>query len=124
MSNPGLIKTHIADGAIGKFRIVAQGASDGAVKQGTSGTDSLLGVTEGFAYVAGDRPSIVRSGIADVEYGGVVTRGAPLTSDASGRAIVAAPAVGVNMRTIGFAEVSGVVGDIGSVLVAPNQIQG
>ncbi|MES2007943.1 MAG: DUF2190 domain-containing protein [Pseudomonadota bacterium] len=124
MSNPGLIKTHIAAGVIGKFRIVAQGASDGEVKQGTATTDALLGVTEGFAYVAGDRPSIVRSGIADVEYGGVVTRGAPLTSDASGRAIVATPAVGVNARTIGFAEVSGVLGDIGSLLVCPNQIQG
>ena len=48
MSNPGLIKTHTADGAIGKFRIVAQGAADGNVKQATAGTDALLGVTEGL----------------------------------------------------------------------------
>lgn len=124
MSNPGLIKTHTADGAIGKFRIVAQGAADGNVKQATAGTDALLGVTEVFAYAAGDRPSIVRSGIADVEYGGTVTRGAPLTSDAQGRAVVAAPSVGVNVRIIGFADVSGVVGDIGLVQVLPAQIQG
>ncbi|KDP84702.1 hypothetical protein CF70_017955 [Cupriavidus sp. SK-3] len=124
MSNPGLIKSHVADTALGKYRLVAHGASDGAVKQGTGTTDALCGVTEGFAYAAGDRASIVRSGIADVEYGGAVTRGAPLTSDASGRAIVAAPAVGVNARIIGFAEVSGVLGDIGLVFIAVDQIQG
>ena len=124
MSNPGMIKTAIAETALAKFRIVTPGASDGYVKQAGAATDALTGVTEGFAYAIGDRPSIVRSGITDVEYGGNVTRGQPLTADASGRAIAAAPAAGSNVRIIGYAEVSGVLGDIGSVFIAPGVMQG
>lgn len=124
MSNPGLLKTHTAEGTLAKNRIVTHGATDGTVKQAGAATDALLGATEGFAYVAGDRPSIVRSGIADIEYGGNVTRGQPLTSDSVGRAVAAAPAAGSNVRLIGFAEVSGVLGDICPVFLAPGVMQG
>ncbi|MCY1240216.1 hypothetical protein D9M68_123970 [compost metagenome] len=124
MSNPGLLKTHTAEGVLAKNRIVTHGATDGTVKQAAAATDALLGATEGFAYVAGDRPSIVRSGIADIEYGGNVTRGQPLTSDSVGRAVAAAPAAGSNVRIIGFAEVSGVSGDICGVFLAPGLMQG
>ncbi|REM14738.1 DUF2190 domain-containing protein, partial [Mycobacterium tuberculosis] len=74
--------------------------------------------------VAGDRIDGVRLGIAEVEYGGAVAAGDPLTSDASGRAIVAAPAAGANARLVGFAEVAGVLGDIGSVFISPCVMQG
>ncbi|WP_420994109.1 DUF2190 domain-containing protein [Cupriavidus sp. 30B13] len=124
MSNPGLLKAHIAEGPLAKNRIVTHGATDGSVKQATAATDPLLGATEGFAYVAGDRPTIVRSGIADIEYGGNVTRGQPLTADAVGRAVAAAPAAGSNVRIIGFADVSGVQGDICPVSLALGVMQG
>ncbi|CAG2129165.1 DUF2190 family protein [Cupriavidus numazuensis] len=124
MSNPILIKTHSAEGALAKNRIVAQGANDGGVKQAAAATDALLGATEGFAYADGDRVGVVRAGIADIEYGGNVTRGQPLTADASGRAVAAAPAGGANVRLIGFAEVSGVSGDICPVFLAPGLMQG
>ncbi|WP_439685098.1 DUF2190 domain-containing protein [Cupriavidus oxalaticus] len=124
MSNPTLIKNHVAAGVIAAFRIVAQGAADGEVKQAAAASDALMGAVEGFSYAAGDRVDVVRSGIAEIEYGGNVTRGAPLTADASGKAIVAAPAAGANVRIVGFAEVSGVAGDIVPVFLAPGLMQG
>jgi hypothetical protein len=85
----------------------------------------LMGVTDRLgAAVAGDRIDVVRSGIAEVEFGGTVARGDPLTADASGRAVAAAPAAGANAYVIGFAEVSGVLGDIGSASILPGRIQG
>jgi hypothetical protein len=124
MKNNGLDKTYTADAAIGKYRIVKFGAADGGVAQAAAATDLLIGVTGRVAPVLGERVDVSRSGILEVEYGGAVTRGDLLTSDASGRAIVAAPAAGANVRTIGVAEVSGVLGDIGSLLVVPGVMQG
>lgn len=124
MKIAGLIVNYVAEAALAKYRIVCFGATDGSVKQAAAATDFMIGVTEGFAYAAGDRPDIVRTGLADVEYGGNVTRGQPLTSDAQGRAVAAAPAAGANNRIIGYAEVSGVAGDIGSVLLGAEMIQG
>ena len=86
--------------------------------------DFLMGVLTGLDAAVNEPADVVQGGIADVEYGGVVTRGAPLTSDATGRAVVAAPAAGVNNRIVGFAEVSGVLGDIGAVRLAIGFMQG
>jgi len=125
MRNQGLIKTHTADGAVGAYRIVVHGAADGNAAQAAGSTVMLMGVTDRLgAAVAGDRIDVVRSGIAEVEFGGTVARGDPLTSDASGRAVAAAPAAGANAYVIGFAEVSGVLGDIGSASILPGRIQG
>ncbi len=124
MRVPGSIINYVAGGALAKYRIVCFGAADGTVVQAAAATDLIIGVTEGFAYAAGDRPDVVRSGLAEVEYGAAVTRGQPLTSDASGRAVPAAPAAGSNVRLIGYAEVSGASGDIGSVFVGAEVMQG
>lgn len=124
MANPNLIKNYTAESAVTKFRILCWGASDGAVKHATAATDKIIGVAEAFGAAAGERVDAVRSGIADVEYGGTVTRGDALTADAQGRAVVATPAAGSNARIVGYAEVSGVLGDIGSVNVDPEMIQG
>ena len=56
-----------------------------------------------------------RAGIAAIEFGGNVARGALLTADADGKAVTAAD----GNRVIGIAEVSGAAGDIGQVLLAP-----
>ena len=125
MKNDSLDKNYTADAAIAAYRIAKFGAADGAVAIAAAATDLLIGVTGRVtATVAGERVDVSRSGIREVEYGGAVTRGATLTSDASGRAIVAAPAAGANVRTIGVAEVSGVLGDIGSLLIVPGSMQG
>lgn len=123
-SIPGLITSYDAGAAIAKRRVVKFGASEKLVVQGAAAADALIGVSTDIASAAGERVDVVRSGVAPVEYGGNVTRGAPLTCDAQGRAITAAPAAGANVRLIGFAEVDGVSGDIGSVAISLGVMQG
>ena len=123
--NPTFTKNYTAGAAINPYRIVQHGAADGAVIQGAGVTSTLIGVTgEIGADAAGDRVDVHLSGQPDVEYGGTVTRGDPLTSDSVGRAVTAAPAAGVNNRIIGFATVSAVLGDIAPMDLAPGRIQG
>lgn len=124
MGNPTLIKNYTSPAAAAAYRIAKPGANDGEVAQAAAATDALMGVYESLPVAAGERCDVVKSGIADVEFGGVVTRGQPITSDAVGRAVAAAPAAGSNVRIIGFAEVSAVLGDIGPVLIAPGLMQG
>lgn len=122
--NPLLTKNYDAGAAITKHRIVMFGASDGVVLPATAATDLSIGISEALDVVEGERVDVIRSGLADVEYGGAVTRGQELTSDASGKAVAAAPASGANVRIIGVAELSGVDGDIGKVDIAPSVMQG
>lgn len=124
MANPTLIKQGVAESAIAPYRITKAGTSDGAYLQAAAATDFLNGVCESVGPAAGERLDIVKSGIADVEFGGTVARGEPVTADASGKAVKAAPAAGANVRIIGFAEVSAVAGDIAQMLIAPGVMQG
>ena len=117
-------KNFIAETAVGAFLIVAHGAADGAVKLATAPTDLIVGVSEDIPHSIGERIDVNRSGPERVRYGGVVTRGAPLTADAQGRAVVANPAAGANVRIIGFAEVAGVADDIVEIFIAPQVYQG
>jgi hypothetical protein len=124
MGNPTQTKNYTAGAAVTKYRLVKFGATDGAVLTGAAATDLLIGVNEALDVASGDRADVIRAGIAEVEYGGAVTRGAKLTSDASGKAVAAAPAADANVHVIGIAEVSGVDGDIGSVFISPSVMQG
>lgn len=124
MANTLLNRNYTAGGAISPFRIVKPGSNDGEVVQAAAATDALMGVCESVGPASGERCDIVKAGIADVEFGGTVTRGGPVTSDANGKAVAAAPSAGSNVRIVGFAEVSAVSGDIGSILVAPGVMQG
>lgn len=125
MRNEGLKKAYSAEAAIGAYRIVKFGAADGGVLVSAAAADKHVGVNDRLpAVVAGDRIDVIRSGIAEVEYGGNVAAGDLLSSDANGRAIVAAAAAGANVRVVGVAEVAGVLGDIGSMLVQPGSFQG
>jgi hypothetical protein len=117
----GLITNKNAGGEVLPYRIVKFGANDNAVIQAAAATDASIGVADQLGADAAGHPiDVIRSGIAEVEYGGNVTRGVALTADSQGRAIAAT--AGANVRIIGFAEVSGVVGDIGSVHIAPGFI--
>jgi len=125
MRNEMLNKSYTAEGVIPAYRIVKFGAADGGVLAAAAATDKLIGVNDRLPFaVSGDRGDVVRVGIAEVEYGGTVAAGDLLTSDASGRAIVATAAAGSNIRVIGVAEVAGVVGDIGSLCIEPGMFQG
>ena len=117
-------KQFTAESAVAANLIVKSGSTDDYVAQAAASTDYLMGISGNVAGSAAERIDIIKEGVADVVFGGTVTRGQPLTSDASGRAITAAPGAGVNARIIGFAEVSGVVGDIGSVFLSPGIMQG
>jgi len=124
MANQVLAKNYTAGGAIAAFRIVKMGANDGEVVQAAAAADFLMGVNGELAPASGERVDIQKVGVARIEFGGTVTRGGPVTSDASGKAVAAAPAAGANARIIGFAEVSAVSGDIADVLIAPSLMQG
>ena len=90
MRNEGLTKSFLADGAIAKYRFVKFGSDDDHVAQATARNSLLMGVNASLASGAAEDPvDIIVEGIATVEYGGSVTRGNPLTSDANGKAIAA-----------------------------------
>jgi hypothetical protein len=124
MANPGLMKTYVAEAAVAAYRIVKPGTSDGNVVQGAAVADALIGVSGMVAADLGKRVDIIHTDTAEVEYGGAVTRGNWLTSDANGKAVASAPAAGTNNNVIGIALVSGVSGDIGLCLITPGRIQG
>ena len=123
LSNPGLIKNFKAGAAIAKCRILKFDGNLDLI-QGAAVADKLIGVSTGIASASGDRVDVVLSGITEVEYGGNVTGGDLLTTDANGKAVTAAPAAGTNNRVIGVAMESGVSGDIGSVLIEQGSVQG
>lgn len=116
MKNLGLIKNFIAGGVINPFRILKLSADD-AVVQAAAASDALIGIAvvpyPGSTVALNERIDVCLSGACEVEYGGGVTRGALLTADANGKAVTASAAD----RVIGVAMVSGVSGDIGSVML-------
>lgn len=114
----------ITTAGIGRYRIVRFGPNDMECDLATAATDLLIGITTDIDAALNERCDVVRSGLAPVVYGGTVTRGQLVTSNASGAAVVASPAAGENVRIIGIAEVSGVSGDIGAVFLSPGMLQG
>lgn len=120
----GLIKNFKAEAAVSKFRIVKFGATDEAVVQAAAVGDAMFGVSLELDAAVGEPCDVALGGLADVVYGGAVTRGDLLTSDAAGKAVAAAPTAGINNRIIGIAMASGALDDIGVVDVMPGRIQG
>lgn len=124
MANPGNIKAYNAAVDIAAYTIVKFGANDYDVTPGAASTDSLIGVSQHVAVVAGQRCDVIHDDIANVLLGGAVTRGDYITSDANGAGVVAAPGAGVNANVIGRAIISGVAGDVIPVLIDLGRIQG
>lgn len=125
MSNPLLIKNYVAAAAVLPYRIVAFGATEGEVQQAAAATNPMCGITGQLgAEATGDRIDVTKVGRALVTFGGTVSQGNPLTSDATGRAILAAPAAGVMVRIIGYAEQNAVAGDIADCLISIGQMTG
>lgn len=124
MSNVILARSYKAEAAIPAFTILKYGTVDGNILVAAAVSDAIVGISTDIPAAIGERCDMIASGIADVIYGGTVARGDPLTTDATGRAVTATPAAGINNRIIGFANVSGVLGDIGSVILSQGRIQG
>lgn len=118
------LKTFTAEAQILPRRIVKFGAGDTLVTPGTASTDLIFGVSTEVQAEIGEPCDVQMSDIAEVVYGGAVTRGQKLTSDGSGRAVAAAPGAGVNAQILGIAMASGVLNDVGTVLLKPSVMQG
>ncbi|HRD45713.1 MAG TPA: DUF2190 family protein, partial [Caulobacter sp.] len=116
MANEVLTKAFLAGAAINARRIVKFDTTDGTVIQAAAAADLSVGVCGEVGPASGERCDVVLQGIADVDFGGTVTRGAMVTADANGKAVAAAS----TNRTIGIALVSAVSGDIAPVLIAPS----
>ncbi len=123
MHNPLLTKSFVAGAAVAAYRIVKQ-SDDNTVVVGAAATDKLMGISDNLGSVSGARCEVHLTGAVEVEYGGNVAVGDPLTSDGTGKAVAAAPGAGVNNRIIGFALVAGAASDIGSCSIAPGVMQG
>ncbi|HEY3276394.1 MAG TPA: capsid cement protein [Syntrophorhabdaceae bacterium] len=104
---------------IGKF-----GADDDTMSLAAAAADSLMGVFQHTTSNPGEEVHVMLQGVTRVKLGGAVTRGAPLTSDASGQAVAAAPAAASNARIIGIALANGASGDIIPMLLAQSVMQG
>jgi hypothetical protein len=117
----GFIKSYEASAAATPRRIArfSDVAASQKVADASANTQALIGVFDGMGADAGGMADVHLSGLASVELGGTVAAGAPLTSDASGRAIAAVAASATQVRIIGFAHAPGVVGDIVDVWLAP-----
>ena len=106
------------------FLLAKFGADDDTLSQATASTEELVGVFQHITTTAGDEIRVMLSGISRVVLGGTVVRGNPITSDANGKGVAAAPGAGVNAYVIGRALASGVAGDIIPVMLVPDRIQG
>lgn len=124
MSNVQLFKNFTAGGAIAAYTIVKFSAAE-TVVAAAAVSDLLIGVSHDIAAASGERVDVALDGVAYVVAGAAVALGAQLTSDASGRAVTAAPAAGTNNRVIGVAlEAAAAAGDVIRVLLSPSTVQG
>jgi hypothetical protein len=126
VTTPILIKNFLAgSGGVRQFRIVKLGAADGEVVEATAVGDFLLGVScQPGTAASGERCDVALAGIADVQAGGNITRGALVTTDSAGRAVAAAPSAGTNNRILGIALVGAAADDIIQVLLSQGSVQG
>lgn len=123
--NPTLVKSFIAGGAIGARALVKFGSADGTVVAATAATDSIVGVcVQPGGAGSGDRVDVAISGIAEIKFGGTVTRGGTVTANSDSEGVAPAPAAGVVNRIVGIALQSTSDGDIGDVLLAQGEVQG
>ncbi len=115
MHNPLLIKTFTAGAAIEPYRFVKLSA-DGTVITAAAATDPIIGATDELATVSGDRADVILAGIATLKAGGIIARGALVTSDTTGKAVTASE----DDRNAGIALVTAAANDLIPVLVAPS----
>lgn len=125
MANPGFSKSYIAASAISKYLLVKpSGVNDGEMVPAAAATDAIAGISQNVDVAQGQLVDVVHDDSANLLLGGTVAPMDPITSDANGKGVKAAPAAGVNNRIVGFALTSGVSGDIIPVLIKIGYLQG
>lgn len=124
-NTPKGIRSFVAGGTISSYRLVQADAAEQEAKQAADVAKPIIGValpgTDPDASAAiseNDVFDVATGGTAHVEYGGAVNKEDALTTDSVGRA-VATTTAGQNI--IGYAEVDGEAGDVGSVRIAPSR---
>lgn len=123
--NPGLTKNRVAGGAVADRRFVKPHSTAGQIVQAAAATDLIIGVSCQPGGAASGAPCDFHiTGLVEVDCGGTVGEGAPVTADSNGKAVAAAPSTGANARVAGIAYDAGVSGDIIRVLLGPGYIQG
>lgn len=91
------------------YLIAKMGDDDDTCAQSSAATDALIGIFQHITTAIGDEVRVMLSGISPIVYGGVITRGDPLTSDGNAKAVKAV----AGQSIIGYAMISGVANDIG-----------
>jgi hypothetical protein len=107
------VKTYVCAGNVAPRRFVKFGTSDSIVTQSASAADAKLtiGVSNALGGVDTQRVEVFVDGHCPVEFAGVVNRGDYVTSDASGKAVVAAAGsgfCGISMTTTAAGDIADV----------------
>ncbi|WP_174800687.1 hypothetical protein [Martelella limonii] len=120
-----IVKSFIAAGAIGHRRLAKFTANDGEVALATSPDDPIAGVIDfPSGATAGQRIDVVLFGPAEVVCGGDILPGDPITADANGAAIKAAPGAGENVALGGFLLSGAESGDFARAIVQRGTLTG
>jgi hypothetical protein len=116
VSNKQRFESYQAQAAVDPHLIVKHGTADGTCALATAAADALIGAADSLGKAIGEMVDVHVGEIGEVRAGGVITRGAALTTNASSKAIATTTA---GNRIIGFAEQSGAVDDVIRYRVAP-----
>lgn len=121
---PGFVKSYEASADITGRRIVmfSDVSASQKVAMAAANTSPMIGVADKLGGLTGTMVDIHLAGLVSVECGGTITAGAPITSDATGRAVVATVAAASSRRIIGVAHEPGVVGDIIDCWIYPGTL--
>ena len=120
MPNPKLTKTYTAGAAVKARRFIKFGAKDGVVLQAAAAGEAVIGVSERFDVADKGDVDVIHEGIADVEAGAAVVRGALVGPNADGKAITANAA---DARVGGVALKSAADGDYFPIKVVLGQVK-
>ncbi len=115
---PLLIKSFRASSAI-LGNVIVAAAADDQVATAAANTDLSIGISDAMGASAGGMVDTVQVGLGELRLGGTVGFGDPLTADASGHGVVAAPVAGTVVRVACIAMASGEEDEIIPVLVVP-----
>lgn len=116
MTNKVRHESYVGQVAVAANLIVKHGTADGSCTLATAATDALIGAADGLDKAIGELVDVASGDFGDVRLGASVTRGAPLTANASSKAISTTT---TGNRIIGFAEQSGAADDVIRYRVAP-----
>lgn len=120
-----LAKNYVAESAIPPFRLVKPGSTDDRITLAVAATDAIIGTTTDIAAAINERCDTQLVGVGYVEAGAAIPRGSFITADASGRAVLPAPAAGANVSVAGRTlEAATAAGDIVRYVISIGSFQG